>query len=85
MRYDRTELRELPRAFLVTRWQVLPDAASRLDALGYGRFDPTTTVLLETPPDPAPDPSADPGHLGSVRAVDRSTDALEIEEPDSGH
>jgi hypothetical protein len=36
-------------------------------------------VLLETPPDPAPDPSADPTHLGSVRVVDRSPDALEIE------
>jgi len=79
LRYDPTGLRELPRAFLVTRWQLLPDTASRLDVLRYGRFDPTTTVLLETAPDPAPDPSADPARLGTVRVVDRTTDALEIE------
>ncbi len=79
LRYDPSELRELARAFFVTRWTLLPDSRSRLDALQYGRFDPTTTAILEAPPDPAPDPSADSTRLGSVRVIDESTDSMEID------
>ncbi len=71
---------ELPRAFLVNRWRVVSDVAERLAALKDRSFEARTTVLLETAPDPVPSVMLDPATVGSsVRVVDLSTDALEID------
>ncbi len=65
----------MPRLGLIRDWRVVsPDEA--LGAMARHDFDPRRTVLLETPPDPAPSP----GPSGGVARVLRSTtDELEIE------
>ncbi len=73
------DLRQLPRAFLVTHWRVVTDDAARLAVLKDRAFDARSTVLLETPPDPPPNPEAEPATLGPVRVIDISTDAVDIE------
>lgn len=47
--------RALPRAFLVPRWRVIPDAKARLEALTDPAFDPRQEALLEEEPMFPPD------------------------------
>lgn len=65
----------LPRALLIDRCRIIPDAAGRLDALADPGFDPARTVILETPPEPVPIPG---GGGGQVDLSDRSTDQIEV-------
>ncbi len=74
-----TGFRELPRARLLTRWQVHDSTDAVLAALAAPGFDPAEMALLETDPGlgpPAPMSAVAPA--GSVRVTHLSTDALEI-------
>jgi hypothetical protein len=66
----------LPRLLLVDSFRVLKGRDEIFRALADPAFDPRKEVLLETPPDPAPLPSAG---APRVRLVDSSTDHLTIE------
>ena len=65
----------LPRLALVGRCEVVQSEAEARAATLDPRFDPAATVVLESPPDPAPRPSAD---AGTARVVSETTDELEI-------
>jgi tetratricopeptide (TPR) repeat protein len=66
----------LSHVLLVQRCRVLTNRDQILSILTNAAFDPGQEVILETPPDPAPVVSPDPG---SVRLTDSSTDYLTIE------
>lgn len=65
----------LPRALLIGRCRIIPEAGRRLEALADQGFDPSRTVILETSPEPAPVEGA---VAGQVDLADRSTDQIEV-------
>jgi len=65
----------LPRALLVTNFQVLPDRDAILAALMKPDFDPRNTVYLENEPSPLPEP----GGAGTVKVTVDNSDQLTIE------
>lgn len=66
----------LPHLLLLGECQQTPDPDSALAAVLDRNFDPAQSVVLESRPDPAPQPSA---NAGTVRLVNQTTDELEIE------
>jgi len=66
----------LPRALLVTNYQVKPDRDMIFAELNNPAFDPAKTVLLESEPSPKPQPGAAPG---SVKFTDTNCDTLTFE------
>jgi len=70
--------RAYPRAFLVPRARVVPDAEDLFEALRDPAFDAREVVLLEKPPlAPLPEPS--PGGPGRARVTHRSATRVTIE------
>jgi hypothetical protein len=69
----------LPRAFLVSKYLVIPNRLDRMKLLKGKGFDPAQTVLLEESPDP-PRPSRDPlpGRDG-VRIVKTNLNEIDLE------
>jgi hypothetical protein len=65
-----------PRLMLVRNFQVAKDRDSILRLLASPGFDLNRTVVLESPPQPLPQPS---NNQGTVKIVDESTDYLTIE------
>lgn len=67
-----------PHFFLVSDYQVIPDASDLLEALRNPTFDLKTKILLEEEPNPKPDPGTP---AGSIRVLDSSTDhwTLDVE------
>lgn len=70
----------LPRALLIGRFRVIEDEDERIRAVADHSFDPRDLVVLESQPDPAPDPD---GAGGVIRCIDESTDRfiVEVEAP----
>ncbi|MFA5293551.1 MAG: hypothetical protein WC496_11020 [Phycisphaerae bacterium] len=66
----------LPRLLLVRDFQVAKDRDSIFRLLDSPEFDPNRTVVLESPPQPLPQPSE---NQGTAKIVDESTDYLTIE------
>ena len=66
----------LPRLLLVRDFQVLNDCDSILRLLASPEFDPNRTVVLESLPQPLPQPS---NNQSTVKIIDESTDYLTIE------
>jgi hypothetical protein len=66
----------LPRLLLVDDWALVTGRDRVLAALADPSFEPRRRVLLETAPDPLPEPG---GGAGSVRLVAASTDELTVE------
>jgi hypothetical protein len=66
----------MPRVTLIRQYRVVSDRDGILDAMLRRPFDPAQEVILESRPDPAPAPSAEPGQ---ARVTDSSTDSLVIE------
>jgi hypothetical protein len=66
----------LPRLRLVRNFQVAKDRDSILRLLASPEFDPNRTVVLESLPQPLPQPS---DNQGTAKIVDESTDYLTIE------
>lgn len=66
----------LPIAFLVDRYQVAAGRDSVLAAIGTRAFDPRTSAVLESEPNPRPEPGAS---AGRVKILDSSTDHFEFE------
>jgi len=75
----KTSFRELPRAALLPRWQVLTRERV-LDTIMDPDFDGATALVETEPTDwmPADDAAPPVGVEGGVRVVDLSTDAMEI-------
>jgi hypothetical protein len=74
--YENKEV--LPRAFLVSTYQVVRDRKERLARLQEKGFDPAQTVLLEEAPDP-PRPSNNPlPNEDSVRIVKFGLNQMEL-------
>jgi hypothetical protein len=67
----------LPHALLVEAATVVPDRAAMLGALLRPDFDPRRRVLLETAPQPPPEPAT--GVPGHVSVTDTDTDTLDFE------
>jgi hypothetical protein len=65
----------MPHATLVRQYAVVQGRDKILRAVLDPSFDPAQKVILESPPDPAPVPSDEPGQAQVVRS---STDLLEI-------
>ncbi len=72
--YERTNY--LPHLLLVSRCQVLNSRDKIFSVLTNAAFNPREEVILETAPEPKPEPTTD---AGSVRLVDSTTDSLTIE------
>jgi hypothetical protein len=79
--------RYLPRVLLVSQARVLGTRDEILSALTDRTFDPRAEVILESAPDPAPQPSSEPGHAEvvestanslTIRAIARSPSMLLI-------
>jgi hypothetical protein len=66
----------LPHVFLAQDCRVLPDRDRIFAAMKEETFDPAKTVILESPPVPAPAAGAIPG---SARLLSKTTDSLTIE------
>jgi hypothetical protein len=66
----------LPRALIVHDWKLATTATASTAAMNSPDFDPTKTVMLESPPQPLPQngPSID-----SIKILRQSTDELEIQ------
>jgi len=66
----------MPRLSLIQDWVLESDKTRVLDRLMQRDFDPRSSVVLESPPDPAP-----AGHEGggTVKLIDSSTDHLTVE------
>ena len=77
---EEARVTELPdpmgRIELIRHCRVVEGRDGVFAAMAAEDFDPRQTVILETPPDPAPEPFAGGG---SARVVDSSTDHLTIE------
>lgn len=70
----------LPRALLVGGCVVAEGRDAVLSALAAPAFDPERVVVLESPPDPAPEPRAAASDgAGVVRVTDVSTDEVLVE------
>jgi hypothetical protein len=65
-----------PRAYLVDRYEVLPDSLA-LRRLFEPDFDPRTTVILEERPAPELEPQ--PGASGSIRWLERGVNGQRLE------
>ena len=63
------------RLHLISDWQLQPNRDALFAAINQRDFDPTRTVVLETPPDPVPLVLHEPG---TVTAVDTNSDSMEI-------
>ena len=70
-----THLRELPRAVLMSHWQVFSSPEQVLAAMSDPAFDPERVVLLESDPGLA---AVDSDQPGTVSVTDVSTDELEV-------
>jgi hypothetical protein len=66
----------LPRALLVTNYQVQPTRDAIFSAMTKPGFDPRQTVLLESDPSPRPSPGATPG---TVHVLATGSDSLTLE------
>jgi hypothetical protein len=67
----------LPRAFLISKYLVVPNRLERMKLIRGKGFDPTQTVLLEEPPDP-PRRSQDPVPDGDrVQVIARSLNRID--------
>ena len=66
----------MPRVTLIRQYQVVSGREAIFDAMSRRSFDPAQEVILESPPDPAPAPSAEPGH---AEVTESGTDSLVIE------
>jgi hypothetical protein len=66
----------LERVQLVHNYSVVTNASDVLQTLNADTFDGRQTVILETVPDPVPDPTVT---AGSVRVLESTTDELTIE------
>ena len=66
----------MARVQLLAACNVIPQRDAMLAALRQDFFDPRRTVYLETPPDPWPQPTQEPGH---VRVIEDTPDALTVE------
>jgi hypothetical protein len=66
----------LPRVSLVDRFRVMTDYHEVFTTLTNASFNVADEVILENPPDPAPQPASD---KGTVRILDSSTDDVTIE------
>ncbi len=77
---ERMEISEnknyLPHVLLVPRCRILDDRTQIFSRLVDPAFDPSREVILETPPEPAPAESNNPG---SARLMEFATDYLTIE------
>ncbi|MFQ5417601.1 MAG: hypothetical protein ACE5FL_11195 [Myxococcota bacterium] len=67
---------ELPRFVLTGRYLLLDDPEAILDTMASDSFDPRTTVVLESVPDPAPAGRPVEGH---VEVLEESTDAMVLD------
>lgn len=67
---------EMPRAFLLTDYEVHPRRDDLFAVMASPSFDWRRRVLLETPPEPLPEPAQIPGEV-TIREI--STDELAIE------
>jgi hypothetical protein len=65
----------LPRLSLIEEYEVMPGRDAVLGAMSAATFDSRRTVILESPPDPAPTGTR---AAGSARVLDSSTDHLTI-------
>jgi hypothetical protein len=65
----------LPHLLLVPGWQTSPNRDATFSAMNQPSFDPAKTVLLETDPDPRPQP----GGAGFARVVSERPEELTIE------
>jgi hypothetical protein len=74
MLYNREPI--LPRLLLVNDFKILKDRDSIFSLLDSPTFNPNQTVILESQPQPLPQPSDKPG---TAKIVDESTDYLTIE------
>jgi hypothetical protein len=72
----RSETKQLGRAQLMGRCEIIPAEDQRLRRLSAPAFDSLHTAVLEAPVDPMPTGAADPG---SVTVTDISTDELDVE------
>jgi hypothetical protein len=74
-----TNLPQLPRAALISNWNVLPDSDHVLAALQDTTFDPTRIALLEHDPGLTPSGSEEPGQISihdlSTEEIDITVDA----------
>jgi hypothetical protein len=73
----------LPRAFVAGRWRVVPDRDEVLAALAQPELPLATTVLLESPPPLAPDPSVE-ANAGTARIVAYTPEDVRIEATAAG-
>jgi hypothetical protein len=67
----------MSRLHLLREWKLATSPAEALELMSAPGFDPRTTVILESVPDPAPAPPGSP--LGWARLTRSGTDSLEIE------
>jgi hypothetical protein len=65
----------LPTALLVRNYMTITDRNALLTALRSSTFDPKSTVLLESQPDPPPQKGST---IGGVEILSRTTDTLEL-------
>jgi hypothetical protein len=65
----------LPEAQIVYEWNLTPTRAQTFSAMQAPSFDPSKTVLLETPPNPLPNPTGGPA---AVSITHQTTDSMEI-------
>lgn len=70
--------RPLPQSLLIGAYSVVPSPALSLHAVQDRGFDPWKSVILESPPVPAPDLSID-GPIGEVRIVTSTEESMEIQ------
>jgi hypothetical protein len=66
----------MPRASLITNYQVLYNRDDIFAVLGSSQFDPRKTVILEQEPDPKPQSDAQPG---IARTLETTNDTLKVE------
>jgi len=66
----------LPRLLLLNSVEQVADESAAQAAVTDDAFDPAQTVVLESAPDPAPQPSA---HAGTASVIAETSDRLEIE------
>jgi hypothetical protein len=74
---DYTTIRDpLPQLLLIDKFRVMTNYREIFPILVNTNFSPDKEIILESPPNPAPQPSAE---MGSVRLASSSSDTLTIE------
>lgn len=68
----------LPRARLLDRWRVVPDASAALATVHDPGFDARGEAVLESPAPPPPPPAADATAVGTARIVADEPDVVEV-------